>query len=121
MKLHRRLLAALLAVAGCGPALVEQGVSPGPAVVPVQALPASYQPPTDLQNIPQVPASSAVSLPSRKEQATYHEVRPGESLSVIARRYGTTAADLIEANGLEPSAVIQPGQLLYIPPLESKL
>jgi murein DD-endopeptidase MepM/ murein hydrolase activator NlpD len=46
-----------------------------------------------------------------------HEVRAGDTLSAIARRYGVTVAALVAANRL-PSAgtVIRPGQRLVIPP-----
>ncbi len=43
-----------------------------------------------------------------------HNVRRGETLSVISRRYGVSMASVKEANGLRGS-VIQPGQSLLIP------
>jgi LysM repeat protein len=44
-----------------------------------------------------------------------HTVRPGEGFSVIARRYGVSAARLAGANGLRLTSVIAPGQRLRIP------
>lgn len=118
MVTHLRSLAhslPLLVVLGCGPALVEQGMSPGPAVAPIQPAAVSQQPPTDLRNLPQVPAASAVSLPARELHSRYHEVRSGETLTSIARTYGSTAAALADANGFDLSDPLQPGQLIYIP------
>jgi len=43
-----------------------------------------------------------------------HRVRSGESLWVIARRYGVSVGDLQRMNGLGPSTLIRPGQRLVI-------
>ncbi|HKL52047.1 MAG TPA: LysM peptidoglycan-binding domain-containing protein [Wenzhouxiangellaceae bacterium] len=43
-----------------------------------------------------------------------HRVRSGESLWVIARRYGIGVVDLQRMNGLGPRTLIQPGQRLVI-------
>jgi len=43
-----------------------------------------------------------------------HRVRSGESLWVIARRYGISVGDLQRMNGLGPSTLIRPGQRLVI-------
>jgi membrane-bound lytic murein transglycosylase D len=47
-------------------------------------------------------------------QITAHSVRRGETLSMIARRYGVEMNDIRQANNLRGS-VIQPGQVLVIP------
>lgn len=49
----------------------------------------------------------------RKTVTKYHKVRRGESLSVIARRYGVTVSSIKRANGLRGDG-IQRGQLLKI-------
>lgn len=46
--------------------------------------------------------------------AVSYTVQPGDSLYLIARSYGLTPQDLIDANGLT-STVIVPGQVLTIP------
>lgn len=55
-----------------------------------------------------------------------HRVRSGESLWVIARRYGLNVGEVQRMNGLGPSTLIRPGQRLVIetgrkiaPPTES--
>lgn len=50
-------------------------------------------------------------LPTRRFQ---HQVRPGESLWVIARRYRVSVADLQRWNGMGQSSLIRPGQRLLI-------
>ena len=44
-----------------------------------------------------------------------HTVRPGESLSQIALRYGVTSQDLIRTNSLRDPNTVRVGQLLIIP------
>ncbi|MCS7040504.1 MAG: LysM peptidoglycan-binding domain-containing protein [Caldilineales bacterium] len=46
--------------------------------------------------------------------ATYR-VRPGDTLSRIARRCGVTVAELQQANNLPPRARLLPGRILRIP------
>lgn len=53
-------------------------------------------------------------LPSATTSARTHVVRPGESLTGIAARYGTSVARLKVENGLS-STVIHPRQVLRIP------
>ncbi|MGK7295141.1 MAG: LysM peptidoglycan-binding domain-containing protein [Candidatus Wenzhouxiangella sp. M2_3B_020] len=43
-----------------------------------------------------------------------HRVRSGESLWVIARRYGVSVHEVQQMNGLGPSTLIRPGQRLVI-------
>lgn len=44
-----------------------------------------------------------------------HKVRPGESLSIIARRYNTSAAHLASLNQLRSQHMIRAGQVLKLP------
>lgn len=44
-----------------------------------------------------------------------YRVRPGDALSVIARRYGTSTAAIMRANNLRSASYIRVGQLLRIP------
>ncbi len=55
-------------------------------------------------------------ITSRPQPAyVYHRVRPGESLSVIARRYRTSVSKIKRANNLRSSNFIRAGQKLKIP------
>lgn len=47
--------------------------------------------------------------------STYYVVQPGDTLSAIARRYGTTVTAIANANGLSNPNHIYVGQRLYIP------
>ena len=44
-----------------------------------------------------------------------HEVRPGDTLHALAKRYGTTVAAIVAANNLPGPGVIKVGQRLIIP------
>lgn len=44
-----------------------------------------------------------------------HLVRPGETLSALARRYGVTVAAIMEANGLRSASDLKAGARLLIP------
>jgi LysM domain len=45
----------------------------------------------------------------------YHEVRAGESLASLAKMYGLSATQLVNANSLNPDDSLKPGQILKIP------
>ncbi len=52
------------------------------------------------------------------EGPVVHLVKPGESLSAIAREYGTTVAALVQANAISNPNLIYVGQRLVIPSSE---
>lgn len=109
---------------GCG----SQVVAPGPPAA-VRHAPASNRKPADgvpatpttLRDEPgdpprvtRVPAASLLALPAEQE-ARYHRVIEGDTLSSIARRYGVSVAQLLEGNGLDPNVPLQPDQLIFVP------
>jgi len=52
---------------------------------------------------------------SDRVQFRYHQVRKGDTLSVIAKKYGTTVSELSKANKLTSQSVLTAGQSLIIP------
>lgn len=52
--------------------------------------------------------------PIPKKNAKYHKVRPGESLSVIARKYGTSVSRLQKLNGIKNANLIRAGQNIRV-------
>lgn len=102
----------VMATAGCGAPVVHPGpATPQPRLAPPQ------QSGNLRNNVPEVPSSSVMDEPSqsRSRPARYHEVQQGETLSSIARQYGVSVQEIVEANGLDDPDHIQPGQSLYIP------
>jgi len=63
-----------------------------------------------LTQLDQIPVSTP---PSRAY--AYHRVRPGETLSLIAKRYRTSVSKIMRANNLRRSNYIVAGRLLKIP------
>ncbi|MYA16186.1 MAG: LysM peptidoglycan-binding domain-containing protein [Gammaproteobacteria bacterium] len=64
---------------------------------------------------PQTPTVTTTPEPTPDEGPVTHTVRPGEWLASIAANYGIGLQPLLDANGLDASAVIHPGQVLTIP------
>jgi membrane-bound lytic murein transglycosylase D len=63
-----------------------------------------------LTQLDQIPVST-----SPRRAYVYHRVRPGESLSLIAKKYRTSVAQIMRANNLRRSNYIVAGRLLKIP------
>ena len=73
--------------------------------------------PSDDQGIPVAPDSDQV-MPSRGPQAVgpiAHVVKPGETLTSIAQKYGISVASLKKANNLRAKAMLKVGSKLVIP------
>jgi len=68
-----------------------------------------------------VPAKSEAPYPIQRmpfplAEGRYHEVRPGDNLSRIAQKYGTSVEELCRLNNMSPNQVIYPGQKLLVAP-----
>ena len=73
------------------------------------------------------PVAGRVAAPARIQRKPislgkrrYHEVRAGESLYRIARRYGMSLDELCRLNNITPDHVIHPGQKLLVAPRTSQ-
>jgi len=62
-----------------------------------------------------IPGASSVSAGGAVSAGGVHVVRAGESLAILAQKYGTTAAAIAQANGLTNQNFIYAGQRLRIP------
>jgi LysM repeat protein len=63
----------------------------------------------------QATSSPAVAAAPSAAAAGSHTVASGETVSAIAKKYGTTVAAIVSANGLDSRAFIRAGQTLSIP------
>lgn len=61
-----------------------------------------------------VAAAATAPGPAPDADSVIHEVRRGDSLWSIAKRYGTTSAHLLELNGLRARSVLRPGMMLKV-------
>jgi len=64
---------------------------------------------------PPPPPTSPPSSGEQQGEFVWHTVQPGETLSSIARKYGTTWQVLAQANGISNPSQIYAGQRLKIP------
>ncbi|TKJ29108.1 MAG: hypothetical protein CEE40_09640 [Chloroflexi bacterium B3_Chlor] len=61
------------------------------------------------------PSATAEPTPPPSPTPSMHVVQPGETLSEIARMYGTSVDAIVEANDLGDADALREGQLLLIP------
>ena len=63
------------------------------------------------------PIASAADEPAPADGSKVYEVRAGDTLGSIAKRFDTTVAELVARNGLKgPTAIIREGKTLNLPP-----
>lgn len=109
-------IAVLGLAAGCGRSAPEGATSTGDgAAEPVDAgvQVVSEQP---VITPAQTSSSTVVTTPSSVEQvAQTYVIQSGDTLSVIAERFGVSIEALSQANGIDDVNTIRPGQELVIP------
>lgn len=66
-------------------------------------------------------ATVETTVPTTNIVETAHIVQEGESLSLIAKKYDTTAAKLATYNDVADPSIIQPGQEILIPPADEEM
>ena len=71
--------------------------------------------PTLTPTLPLPTATPTADVPTPTPTPTTYVIRPGDSLSVIADRFGVPVEALAEANGIVDPNVIEVGQVLVIP------
>lgn len=113
MESKRREASATSALAALVPSVVAPGTSAAavastaPAAAPAAASVAAEAPPVAVAS-----ALAATQAPAAEQRR--HTVAAGESLWRIARRYGVSVADLLQANRLDGRRLIAPGTVLAI-------
>jgi LysM repeat protein len=66
-------------------------------------------------------AGTVLRLPSPRRALMRYGVRPGDSLSAIAVRYGTSVQVIARMNRLDPGALLPVGRTLVLPKRKPKL
>jgi LysM repeat protein len=90
-------------------------VIPGAAVQDSNQAPAQPQAPAQAQAAPPNPPENAPAANQPPANAVYYTVQSGDTLNIIAKKFGLSWVDLSNANNLSNANVIQPGQQLIIP------
>lgn len=114
-------LAIAFAITGC-----QSTVDPGRSMRPMPQRPAVIPPSgpefpsnpisPDTTGVQRQPAAAVLQLPQAgADESQYHTVKSGDTWSSVARQYQMTVQELTDANGIDPSTVLQPGQMIYIP------
>jgi LysM repeat protein len=85
--------------------------TPSPSVGP--SVPASVGPSLAQTSIAGSPSLAPVATPGPSQ--TIYVVQQGDTLNLIAQRFGTTAQAIADANGMKVTDTINPGQRLIIP------
>ena len=65
--------------------------------------------------IPDLPGSGNAAGPAPRASSSQHTVAPGENLTKIAKRYGTTVKAFVDVNQLKNPGLIRAGQVLKVP------
>jgi LysM repeat protein len=84
----------------------------GPKATPVEEVTPTPAPPTPT---PVLSTPTPLSTPREAIQQTVYEVQAGDTLSKIAKRYGVTVGEIVEANNISDPNLIWVGQKLIIP------
>lgn len=89
-----------------------------PPVWAVQATPSYRLPPTRIPGAPILTptADSPRVLPTLRAETEIYIVQPGDTLGLIARRFGISLNQLVNANQIENPDLLSVGQVLTIPP-----
>jgi len=96
------------------PTQVSAGETPGAVQPAATDVPGATQPAATQPAATQPAGAEPASPPAASGETVMHTVQPGESLSSIARRYGTTWQAIAQANGLVNPNQIYAGQQLKI-------
>ena len=117
--LHVVVLGALLCTRGCGPGEAGGGAPPPDADDGAEARQGATERPAKAEakrpaKTPERTAPKAVPAADVPAGWKTYKVRPGDSLTRIARQCGCTVHELAKANGLSPTANLRLGQMLKV-------
>jgi LysM repeat protein len=106
------VLGSLFGILNDGPATESETASPSPAL---SASPEASVPPASSEASASAIATSTPPVETSAPPQTTYVVQQGDTLNLIAQRFGTTAQAIADANGIKTTDIIDPGQVLIIP------
>jgi len=110
---HAAIISGVLLASGCGTTKPQKVEAPPAPIMPPPTAPAPAAPKQVFT--PPVPVEPAPVVKETAEAKSY-VVRPGDSLDRIARRFGVSARELAELNGIKNVNVLRTGKQLTLPP-----
>jgi membrane-bound lytic murein transglycosylase D len=90
--------------------------APRVLLMPLAAAPSVSRAEVEVPDAALAANDAAASTGPSRESAATHQVRSGDTLSHIARRYGLSLVDLRKLNKLGNRSMIRPGQVLRLVP-----
>ncbi len=96
------------------PIQTTQAPTTKPTVLPTTAVPPTQAP--TATDFPQPTPDAPRAVPPLRTSTEHYTVRAGDSLAVIARRYGVDVNSVVEANGISNPNLLSIGISLVIPP-----
>ena len=110
---HAAIIGGVLLSSGCGTTKPQKVEAPPAPVLPPTTEPA----PLAVKPVitPPVPIEPAPTMKEPLEAKTY-VVQPGDSLDRIARRFGVSARELMELNGIKNANTLRVNKKLVLPP-----
>jgi LysM repeat protein len=106
------VFSSLFGILNGGPATESETASPSPS--PSASAEASVPPASSEASASAVASSAPPAEISAPPQTTY-VVQQGDTLNLIAQRFGTTAQAIADASGIRVTDTINPGDVLIIP------
>ncbi len=109
-----------LGVAGCGRSAPEGAVADStdgaePVAAGIRVVSDQTVVPPSSTTLPPVTETTTTTVPTSTAPAGTYIIEPGDTLSVIAERFGVSVDAISEANQISDVNAIQPGQELIIP------
>lgn len=100
------------------PLAASQNEGPTPVLPPVEELPPGFSLPVQdpSQPLPSPTPDAPHPIPTLRAIEEVYTVQAGDTIGVIAGRYGVTIEAVIGANELENPDILSVGQMLVIPP-----
>jgi LasA protease len=111
------LACARSAQSGDSPSVWVPGQSEPPTQDPIEVTRTPFMPPTRLPGAPALTPTPDVphNVPAMRTEPEQYAIQPGDTLGIIAQRFGVSLEELIKANDLNNPNILNVGQIITVP------